>query len=77
MQVLVALGEQDTDPSGLIPPNGIEILGASSDHVILNAGTEQVAAGDEIIFQPNYSAFLRAFSSAYVTKVMVGADIPI
>lgn len=69
MQVLVALGEQDTDPSGLIPSNGIEILGASSDHLILNAGTEQVAAGDEVIFQPNYSALLLAMTSPFVEKI--------
>ncbi len=71
-QVLLALGEQDTDPNGLTPPSGFKILGASSDHLILNAGTSRPSIGDEITFQPNYSALVRAMTSPFVVKVMKG-----
>ncbi len=68
-QVLLAIGEQDTDPDGLIPPPGIEILSASSDHLILNAKESHPSIGDEIEFQPNYSALVRAMTSPFVAKL--------
>jgi len=69
-QVLLALGEQDTDPNGLTPPLGIEILGASSDHLILDAGENRPSIGDEIEFQVNYSALVRAMTSPFIVKIM-------
>jgi len=69
-QVLLALGEQDTDPDGLTPPSGIEILTASSDHLILNTGDNQLSVGDEIAFQLNYSAFIRAMTSPFITNII-------
>lgn len=69
-QVLLALGEQDTDPNGITPPTGIEILGASSDHLILNAGKHRPSIGDEITFHLNYSALVRAMTSPFVTKLL-------
>jgi len=67
-QVLLAIGEQDTDTGGLTPPPGIEILSASSDHLILNAGENCPSIGDEIAFQLNYSALVRAMTSPFVHK---------
>lgn len=69
-QVLLALGEQDIDPKGLLPPDGIEIIGASSDHLVLNAGSKKLTVGDDVQFIPNYSALLRAMTSPFVTKIM-------
>ena len=69
-QALLALGQQDTDPNGLTPPPGIEILGASSDHLILNTGDNRLSIGDEIAFQINYSALIRAMTSPFVAKTM-------
>lgn len=37
-QTIVALGQQDTDPTGLAAPDGFEIVGASSDHLIVDTG---------------------------------------
>jgi len=68
-QVLLALGEQDTDPNGLTSPPGVEILGASSDHLILDANNN-LSVGDEIAFQMNYSALVRAMTSPFIVKVM-------
>lgn len=39
-RVIVALGRQDVDPAGLVPPPGYEILGASSDHLVLDADAD-------------------------------------
>ncbi|MEJ8472593.1 alanine/ornithine racemase family PLP-dependent enzyme [Roseibium algae] len=67
-QSILAIGQQDIDPDGLTPPHGIEILGASSDHLMLNTGKHSVAVGSEIEFQLNYSALLRAMTSPFVAK---------
>ncbi len=69
-RVIVAVGRQDIDPTGLRPPPGFEILGASSDHLVLDAGSNHVCVGDEITFQINYSAFLRAMTSPFVGQVL-------
>jgi len=69
-QLIVAIGRQDIDPYGLSAPSGMEILGASSDHLILDAGAHRLAVGTEIPFQPNYSALVRAMSSPFVAKVI-------
>ena len=37
-QTILAAGHQDTDPAGLRPSTGIEILGASSDHLVVDSG---------------------------------------
>nr|WP_238710245.1 alanine/ornithine racemase family PLP-dependent enzyme [Oceanipulchritudo coccoides] len=69
-QSILAIGRQDIDPCGLTPPSGIVILGASSDHLVVDSGnySHQLAVGAEIPFQLNYSALLRAMTSPYVTK---------
>ncbi len=69
-QALLALGEQDTDPSGLTPPSGVEILGASSDHLILDVGGNRLSVGDEVVFNLNYSALVRAMTSPFTAKAM-------
>lgn len=68
-QTIVAIGHQDTDPAGLAPPDGIDFLGASSDHLIA-AGSRRLSIGSEIAFQLNYSALVRAMTSPFVAKVM-------
>ena len=73
-QTLLAIGRQDVDPAGLTPLQDIEILGASSDHLILNTSKCKVAVGSEIGFQLNYSALLRAMTSPFVTKTFVQPD---
>lgn len=69
MQSIVAIGRQDTDPDGLRAPHGIEIMGASSDHLILISDRNHLSVGQEVAFQLNYSALLRSMQSNYVTKV--------
>ena len=67
-QAIVALGRQDVDLDGLIPPVGITVLGMSSDHLVLNVGDHPVSVGDELSFGVAYGALLRAMTSPFVTK---------
>lgn len=69
-QAILAIGEQDTDPKGLKAPTGINILGASSDHLIVDSGQYYKPVGSNIRFQLNYSAMVRAMTSPFIEKVM-------
>lgn len=69
-QSILAIGQQDIDPDGLTPPAGITVRGASSDHLILESGHDRPRVGEQIPFQLNYSALLRAMTSPFVNKVM-------
>jgi len=75
-QTILALGRQDIDPEGLLPPAGIEILGASSDHLVVDSGCGGLSVGAEIRFQLNYSALVRAMTSPFVAQVMKAASLP-
>jgi len=67
-QTILAIGHQDIDPEGLRAPAGVEILGASSDHLVIESD-RCLPAGSEISFQLNYSALMRAMTSPFVVKV--------
>lgn len=71
-QALVALGHQDVDPAGVTPPPGLAVLGASSDHLVLDADASDVAVGDCIELGLDYGALVRAMTSPFVTKVLRG-----
>jgi len=79
LQIILGIERQDIDPGGLCPPAGIEIIGASSDHLILDSGKHRMNVGAEITFQLNYSALLRAMTSPFVSKVVKvqSAQIPL
>ncbi len=73
-QAIVALGEADTDTAGLAPAvAGLTVLGASSDHLVLDAGEARLRPGDEIAFTPNYSALVRAMTSPFVSHETIGS----
>ncbi|MDR0539054.1 MAG: hypothetical protein LBG74_00910, partial [Spirochaetaceae bacterium] len=79
-RAIAALGRQDTDPDGLFPlDTGIRVLGASSDHLILDVSDSRqpYKTGDTVPFTLNYGALLRAFTSAYVCRVLDGDSPPI
>lgn len=69
-QAILAVGQQDIDPSGLQAPTGIIVLGASSDHLILESDELKLSVGTEVTFQLNYSALVRAMTSPFIGKVM-------
>lgn len=70
MQSILAIGRQDIDPEGLVAPTGIEVMAASSDHMIVVSETDCLALGSEVAFQLNYSALLLAMTSPFVAKVI-------
>jgi len=73
-RAICALGRQDIDPEGLVPlQKGVEILGASSDHLICDVEECEIdlKAGCVLEFRPNYSALLRASTSPFVQKVVI------
>lgn len=69
---IVAIGRQDVEYTALFPLDGrIEIIGASSDHMILDltATENQYQVGDVVRFKMEYSAMLKLFTSEYVSRV--------
>lgn len=69
-RAITALGRQDTIPESLTPTDGrISILGASSDHMILDvSGAPDCAVGDIVSFIPGYGALLRGLLCPHVDK---------
>jgi predicted amino acid racemase len=71
LQAIVAIGEQDTECGGLTASPGIEIIGASSDHLVLDCGSALPLVGAEFRFQLGYSALVRAMTSPFVSQVLL------
>jgi len=67
-QAILALGSHDTDPDGLQAPAGIDVMGGSSDHLILESDNDELTVGTEVTFQLNYSALVRSMTCPFVTK---------
>lgn len=72
-RAILDIGLLDVDPKYLIPADGeFEILGASSDMLILNLGTNPKGykVGDVIKFNLKYMGALGILNSSYVDKVI-------
>jgi predicted amino acid racemase len=68
---ILSAGRQDINPSGIsCATPGAEILGASSDHLLvdLTEAHEAFKVGDSLRFRMDYSAILGAFTSGYVGR---------
>lgn len=74
-QSILAIGRQDVDPCGIQAPAGMEIMGASSDHLILESHDQELTVGTEVTFQLNYSALVRAMTSSFVAKRIIVDEI--
>jgi len=70
-RAILGIGLQDVLVSGLAPRLDIEILGASSDHIIVNSKNTELKVGSEVAFDLNYGALLAAMTSPYVIKNLV------
>lgn len=70
-------GRQDMDLHSLFPVNsGVKVIGASSDHVILDVeeASPDLNVGDELTFYPAYGALLEMANSPYVYKCVVKGE---
>lgn len=68
---ILAIGSQDVDHNSLTSElEGVEILGSSSDHLIIDLSNceKELSYGDKLTFNLGYSALLRAMTSPYVAK---------
>jgi ornithine racemase len=74
LRALLALGRQDAAPEYLVPrEKGAEVLGASSDHLVLDLSdaSEGWQVGDVLEFDVSYGALLSLANSACVEKSLV------
>ncbi len=68
-RAIVAVGKQDVYPSNIWPiDDTIHILGASSDHLIIDISKANYQLGDIISFRMNYGGLLQLMTSQYVKK---------
>lgn len=73
-RAIVAIGKQDIDITSIHPIDSqIEILGASSDHMILNISEcdKEYNIGDKVEFSIKYGALVSTCTSKYVNKEIV------
>lgn len=72
---IAAIGKQDVIPGDLDPiSEGINVLGASSDHLVLDIeeASPRPRLGDSFIFEfKRYGGMLQAFNSDYVERIYV------
>lgn len=70
-RAILDIGLQDVLVSGLTPRLNVKILGASSDHTIVDAKANNLKVGNKLEFDLNYGALLSAMTSPYVFKTLV------
>jgi ornithine racemase len=70
-RVIIALGRQDILVSGLRPSKDMEILGSSSDHIVLDSNNDDFKVGSEVKFNLDYGGLLSAMTSPFVKKQFV------
>ena len=68
-RAILAIGRQDVDVSAIRLKIKADILGASSDYLILDVSDLDLKVGAEVQFDVGYSALLRAMMSPYVEKI--------
>ncbi len=70
-RAILAIGKQDVMTDGLTPPIGMTIIGANSDHLILNTHKTNLKVGDTVAFSINYGSLLSVMHSNTVAKKYV------
>lgn len=70
-RAIIALGKQDTLISGLSPNQDLEILGASSDHVVLDCKNSDLKVGVGVNFNLDYGSLLTAMTSPFIKKQFI------
>lgn len=73
-RAILAVGKQDVDSDNMHPIDSqIDILGGSSDHLILDVTKcdKEYKVGDIVQFKLSYSSLLRSTTSAYVGRTYI------
>lgn len=71
---ILGVGCQDVLITGLSPVEDIEIIGSSSDHIVVDLKKHPAEVGDPIRFYLTYGAQLSAMTSPYIEKVYLNAE---
>jgi predicted amino acid racemase len=66
LRAIAAVGRQDVHMEGLTPTLDVDILGSSSDHIVLDATRTPLHVGDHIRFNVDYAALLSSMTSPFV-----------
>jgi len=75
-RAILAIGRQDIEPETLRPRIPAEIVGATSDHLVLDATEARLHVGDEVAFDVGYSSLLRAMASRDIARVFTRGPGP-
>ncbi|MCC0175457.1 alanine/ornithine racemase family PLP-dependent enzyme [Waterburya agarophytonicola K14] len=70
-RAIIALGKQDTLISGLSLDQDLEILGSSSDHLVLESKNPDLKVGMGVNFNLDYGSLLTAMTSPFVQKQFI------
>lgn len=70
-RLILALGHQDTDISGLSMPLGHRLIGATSDHLVIGMSLSTAKIGSEVRFQMNYNALMRAMAAPDIDTTLI------
>ena len=70
LRAILSVGKQDVDHKEIIPFDDIDVLGSSSDHIIVDVSKSKkiYEVGDIIKFRLTYSSILSLMTSKYVRK---------
>ncbi len=70
-RAIIALGKQDTSISGLSPDRDLEILGSSSDHLVLDSKNSDLKVGEGVNFNLDYGSQKTAMTSPFIKKQFI------
>jgi predicted amino acid racemase len=70
-RAIIALGKQDTLISGLTCERDLQILGSSSDHIVLDTPNFCLKTGVGVNFTLDYGSLLAAMTSPFVKKQFI------
>jgi len=71
-RLILAIGHQDTDISGLSMPVRSTLIGATSDHLVIGTPRPLPMVGSEVRFQMNYNALMHAMAAPDIEVKLLG-----
>lgn len=75
-RLILAIGQQDTDISGLSMPAGTRLIGATSDHLVIGTTCPTLKLGSKVRFQMNYKALMHAMAAPDIETSLLH-DLPL